>query len=271
MALRTVYDALIDDDGSNLVGTFWDKARLGLVLDERESHVRIGGDQVDITTTGTLNDHDPGVLSVRCNNATALVVSGRVPRFDGEIAVYENVGSSTLKFTNQDAGSLAANRFILSAAAQWIGAHGAIGFRYDGTSDRWRVLFVNPGTPISLIPSFNAAEWTASTGTWTVASGNLTTETMTQRGKLLRYSVFVSGTTTSATPATLRRTIPGGFTSARSERMMGESINSGVGAVGMMDVVSASAFLSLYRDTAGTAWSAAATQGFIGQLEIEVS
>lgn len=152
---RTV---ITDDDGTGTTGTVinnaW-KVELYNQIDA-QAHPRLLVDQVDITTTGTVNDHNPGSVAVRCNNATALTITGRVPYADGEIVIYENVGTSTVTFTHQGAGSTAANRFLLPAATagQVIGAEGSIGFKYDGTSDRWRVLFVRPGQSITYTPTW---------------------------------------------------------------------------------------------------------------------
>lgn len=160
--------AWTDDDGSGTTGTVINNAEKTALYDQIDamSHGHLLVDQVDITSTGTVNNHNPGGVTVRCNNATALTITGRAPYADGEIAIYENVGTSTVTFTDQGAGSTAANRFLMPVTSgQIIGPSGAIGFKYDGTSDRWRVIFVRAGTAIAYTPT-----WTNGT----IGNGTLT-------------------------------------------------------------------------------------------------
>lgn len=95
------------------------------------------------TSTGTQNDFaitSPTTL-LRCNNATALILSGfaingAAPKEGDRITVF-NVGSSTVQVSNQDAGSTAANR-VISPQCQVISAGGKMELVYDSTTVRWR-------------------------------------------------------------------------------------------------------------------------------------
>jgi hypothetical protein len=123
---------------------------------------------VTITTTGTVNDWAPGTgVNVRCNNASALVINGIVPQFDGEIRILEAI-NSTVQVVNQAGGSSAANRIITASSyGQIVSLGGRIGLKYDGTTDRWRVFFVDPGAPIQYTPTATSAG-----GTFTLTSTN---------------------------------------------------------------------------------------------------
>jgi hypothetical protein len=214
----------------------------------------VAGLQLDLTTTGTVNDWAPGTgVTLRVNNATALVITGLVAHVDGDIRIIENVGSSTIKLTHQDAGSAAANRIILGPAMQWLGANGAIGLRYDGTADRWRVLFVNPGAPIT--PAYAAGDYTASAGTWTVDAADVVTCAFRQHLHMLDVELEIESTDVSATPTTLNRVIPGGFTAAKTTRTWGQMINAGTANSGLARVVATSTAMEFFRDFAATAWS----------------
>jgi hypothetical protein len=59
---------------------------------------------------------------------------------------------------------------------------------------------------------YNAANFTANTGSWTVPSGNVSTYAYCLIGKTMMLSCFLQGTSTSGGATELRVAIPGGFT-----------------------------------------------------------
>jgi hypothetical protein len=63
----------------------------------------------------------------------------------GRVVTFVNVGANTIRFMNQNTGSLAQNRFITNStgAAEQLGANDAITLWYDGTSTRWRTMNKN--------------------------------------------------------------------------------------------------------------------------------
>ncbi len=153
-------------------------------------------------------------IYLRCTGAAAVftgfTIAGSAP-IAGARLVLECIGT-TLKVVHQ-ATSTAANQIICeSAQGQIVGANGRIELIYDGTTTRWRATVVDPGAPIAV--TFDAANFTASSGNWTLVSGDQTTFTYQQRGKLLTLAYQFVTTTVSATPAALQLSLLG-FTSTR--------------------------------------------------------
>ena len=178
---------------------------------------RFRAEQVDITTTGTVNDHNPDGMVVRWNGASQMTVNGVVAHGDGDIRVYENITSGqVLAFTHENAGSTAANRLILpSAQGVYLGEGGTIGLRYDGTSDRWRVLYINPGKSITVAHA--GGNFTADGTTWTVDSADQISYHYQQRGSVVFLVLEVENSDVGGSTTNLRVTLPNSW-SVRTNR-----------------------------------------------------
>lgn len=107
---------------------------------------------IDFTSTGTINDYNPGnsspLLWVRCNNASAAVISGIVAN-SGQTIVFQSVNAD-VSFSHQSSGSSAINRlvnFITSANTPIL--LGTATFQYDLFSNRWRLSNHIQGKPIT--------------------------------------------------------------------------------------------------------------------------
>lgn len=122
-------------------------------------------------------------------------------------------------------------------------------------------------------PTYAGGNFTSSSGTWTVDSGDVTTYAYTVIGKTMILAVFLLNTSVTGTPATLRIAIPGGFTAAKAMRAWIETVdNGGTPATGMFDVAAAGTYVTVYRDLSGTAWSASTNATHvIGTITFEVS
>ncbi len=66
--------------------------------------------------------------------------------------------------------------------------------------------------------AFNAANYTADSGTWTVASGDVTTNRYSQVGKTVTWQLVLVTTTVSGGQSQLRVAVPGGLTEASLTR-----------------------------------------------------
>jgi hypothetical protein len=180
------------------------------------------------TATGTQNDLSLSARHtlLRCNNASALIVTGfsiggNAPTA-GDSVVIVNVGSSTVRVAHQDAGSTTANRAVFpSARGQIIGSTGIIVLVYDGTTTRWRVQAVEPGVPIAI--AYSAGDFTATGSmTWTVDSGDVTTARYLQHGSHVTLWMVLATTTTGGTTSNgLLFTLPNGFTAANQSTQLG--------------------------------------------------
>lgn len=95
---------------------------------------------------GTTNDYNPAGLSTtsrirQATNAGNSALSGLVAQTDGTIRVIENLGSGTLTFLNENAGSAAANRFTLPAGADLgLPSGGTLTIYYDLGTTRWHAV-----------------------------------------------------------------------------------------------------------------------------------
>ncbi len=118
--------------------------------------------------------------------------------------------------------------------------------------------------------SFNAANFTASAGNWTLASGDQATFGYELRGKTLTVAYVLVTTTVSATPATLRITIPGGFTAARRTGMP-FAYYEGTSGTGIAEVVASGTTINLTKDIVGTAWATTTDNTYVeGVISFEV-
>jgi hypothetical protein len=74
-------------------------------------------------------------------DAAGSAITGLTGGVDGKYITIINLGAGTLSFTNQDAGSSAANRIITSTGATvTLNTNGRTTLIYDATTLRWRML-----------------------------------------------------------------------------------------------------------------------------------
>lgn len=94
--------------------------------------------------TADQDDYSPTNLEsavvLRLSTDASRTITGLAARGDGEAKLIQNVGSNDLVLANQNASSVAANRFALeSGNNETISAGGQRWIIYDGTSSRWRL------------------------------------------------------------------------------------------------------------------------------------
>lgn len=230
--------------------------------------------QTDVATTGTTNNYAvPQTFEIYWTGASAWTLTGMVPSQDGDIRVFHNGSSGqSMWFKHQNTGSTAANRFITdSLNGQIIGPGGSIGWRYNGTLDRWTILYFNPGAPIT--PGYAGTDYTANNSmTWTVEAADVATCQFVQYGKRLFFDFVFSNTAVGGTPSTaLQRVIPGGFTATKNQVIPIRVLDAGTSEAGLAFVVGGgSVTIQFYRISAAN-WSAAAnTTGVHGNIAIDV-
>lgn len=102
----------------------------------------------------------------------------------------------------------------------------------------------------------SSGNFTASSGTWTVESGDHTLLAYVQIGKMMCVTFDLQTTSVSATPTELRIAIPNSKTAARTASAGMFAYNQN-GTPGTGNAVASSTTLALYRDLAATAWSTA--------------
>lgn len=115
--------------------------------------------------------------------------------------------SYVLYFRYQVAGAAsAALTNIVASGPTPVAQGGSITYQADPLSGIWRLVQHEQGFAIT--PPFNAATYSAPTGAWTVAAGNVTAHQYTIQGKRLFLNVLVQGSTITGTPGQLYLATP---------------------------------------------------------------
>jgi hypothetical protein len=130
------------------------------------------------------------------------------------------------------------------------------------------------GDGIWTTPAYNAANFTASSGTWTVDSGDVGTLAYTITGAKMMTVVFIiQGTDVSATPGTLIMTIPGGYVAGSySTRNLIQVADAGTVGTGSMGVAALGTSIVFYRNTSGANWTATSSDNtdVLGEISFPI-
>lgn len=157
---------------------------------------RLRGAEQSTNATGTEDNFTLSAECVllRCTNANPLTFTGLAGGADGMVLEIANRGASTVRVLHDSNGSSASNRIICpSTQGQIIGAGGAMTLRYDGTSNRWILISVLPGRPISY-----AVTWTsAGSPTPDIGNGSLA-GSYQQLGTQVRAQIALTGGSSTA-------------------------------------------------------------------------
>jgi hypothetical protein len=235
----------------------------------------ISGPIVQTTTsTGTVNDFalTAGANVLRCNNATALTITGFAAGYDGQRMIVRSLGAGQVNFSHQAAGSTAANRLINFATSGDTSLAAGVGeaeFLYDATTARWVLKQHEQGAWIT--PTYAGGNFTGSGG-WTVDAGDVTTMAYWLRGRTL--TVAWSLVTTTVATGTNLNILNGAWGSFTAAKTMGSAVvlndNGGGNVIGLVSIVAAATTLVLNKQSAA-AWANAtnATNTF-GELVFEV-
>lgn len=219
--------------------------------------------------TGSVNNFalTTGVRVLYCTNATSRTYTGFSAGIDGQRLLVISKGAGQVDFSHQNAGSSASNRLnniATSGPTSLAPGVGRAEFEYDATAARWQLLWHQQGGWITR--TFAAGNYTASAGTWTVASSSR--DAYWLRDRTLTMSFAASGTT-SGTPVTVRIALPG-YTAAASDGNPYYVSLNGAGAAegGYWQVAAAGTTLNLQRYANAT--FAAGTVSGIGVATFEV-
>ena len=190
---------------------------------------------------GTTNNYAPAGFAtasrMRQNVTAASTLTGLAGGVTGQEMTINNINTTaanTLTLANANAGSLAANQFLLPSGLDWIiPAGGSVKLRYDGTSTAWRMeavstnnfpagalanpgivvgsdptagIFINAGSPTLTQASIVAASWGA--GTFT-ALGSMTTTSGATFNTVFTTNGVISPT--AFTGAAVNNYAPAGF------------------------------------------------------------
>lgn len=233
------------------------------------------------TTTGTVNNWVPGTglnssgsTLIQFAGTADLIVTGLAGgSVTGQtVTIVNNSATATavVYFVNQSGSSLLANRFANNVASgnTPIGVGGSATYQFNGTT--WAMVQQEQGAWITI--AYNAAFYTASSGTWTVDAGDVTTIAFRMTGRTVTVQWFFLATSVSATPAQLNilNGAWGGFTAQKSMVVPGLLNDNGTGnAAGVSQVTAADTKIQLVKASGNFAIAANTTNAF-GQISFEV-
>lgn len=210
--------------------------------------------QVSFTTTGNIDNLDfSGADLIRMNNASDATIRGLVAGTPGQTVTIVSIGAGNVLLAHQNTNSTAANRLLnyaTSADTPLAAGSGTAVYRYDGTTQRWRLIQHEQGAWIT--QPFNAGDFTASgLMTWTVDSGDVTTFRYILRNKTLAFTFYLLNTTVGGTASNvLRIKIPGGFTNVF--RKLDQTMHGTDGATGeitgFIDIAPAATTISVAKN-----------------------
>lgn len=190
---RGPWSALVDDDGSNLVGSIWNKAAIATVL--LDPIDAMTANNVTTTATGTVDNLACGPASaitvIRCRNTAPLTITGlaftTTPR-DGDLAFIEARAAGHVYLAQDAAGSTQrfAN-FATSAPTPLAGgAPGRAIYVFEAVSNYWILHAHEQGAPI-VIP-FVAGNYT---GQGAITAGMVKLHEYYLKGRMLTGTIQI--------------------------------------------------------------------------------
>jgi hypothetical protein len=251
---RAPWNALVDDDGTNLVGTVWNKDKIKtVILDPADAayptKVLLNSD------AGTLNDWTPaGFITgqdmyIHWAGTAPATITGLIGDLaDGQIVRIKNrsPNGSVLSFVHVSPSSAAHDRFVLpvTSAPMPVAAEGWLDLIYVRAWTSWFCVGYDQGAWINT--AFNAAHF------WTgITAGHVPINRYLVQNKTLLWMVQLFGAPVPAPAvATLPIRLPGELT------MLGSGVFSAVAQANEGAAVVPAAVLSQDISTAGVSKSA---------------
>jgi hypothetical protein len=119
---------------------------------------------------------------------------------------------------------------------------------------------------------FNAANFTANVGTWTVDAGDVYVQAYTLIGKTLIYSIGVASTSVTGSPAALRVALPSGLVAGNSMYTTCMIWDNGVKIAGTFSIGVGAAYVNAQIDlfAGGTFATATNTTHVFGQISFQL-
>ena len=213
------------------------------------------------TSTGSQNNFAPGLAGntlVRLNNGSALTITGFEGGVAGQVLTLKSIGAGNV-FLAHDSGSSDADNKLINAVTSGVtplaAGVGSAVYQYDGTTSVWRLIAHDQGAFIT--PAFSAGDYTgANSQTWTVESGDVTTNGYLVRGRILTMNVRILTTTVGGTPdPNLQIAFPNGYTGGQDVYMPAYT-GQAAAATGLFGVFSGFNKLSILKDFAASNWAA---------------
>lgn len=104
--------------------------------------------------------------------------------------------------------------------------------------------------------SYDAGNFTSSSGSWTVEEADVTTYSYMIMGKTMYLQWRIVSTTVAGTPGGLRIAIPASKTAAKAVEIIGlVNDNGGGNAAGLISIAASGTYVTLYKDFVPNVWS----------------
>ncbi len=218
---RTAYNALVDDDGSNTVGSLWNKQAIkNVLLDPIDVALIQAGSVVQrLTAAGSYVDlglTTPGADTWIIVAGGASTIHGIAGGVDGQCVTIHSVVAGPVNLVHVSGSCAPANRLInLVTAPTPLAIQGTATYRYDASSGAWRLIFHDQGQGLD-VPYVQGNFISLGGGTWTVPAGSIVTNRYHLTGRMLHWTVYLQSSTIGGTPGQLGIYLPGGLSSLNS-------------------------------------------------------
>lgn len=228
-----------------------------------------------ITSTGSQSNIalNSGVSHLRCNNASLLTIQG-ISGFiaDGQVLDITSIGTGQVDLAHENGSATAANRLLNKATAMVTSLAAGVGtarYVYDSTTARWRLVSHNQGALIAV--AYNAADFTATTGTWTVDAGDIKTRHYYLDGRNLRYVFYIDTTTVSNSTLQLFMNTPFTVVGQSTIQIGSSCFDNGVGTITYVRLIAGNTGVEIGRADQ-TNFAVATNNTFVrGDLIIPIS
>jgi hypothetical protein len=218
-----------------------------------------------VVTALPLPANSGGDLVIYMTNPTLTTIQGIAAGQANQGLTIIATGAGQVDLANQNVGAAAATRLMNFATSAntslspplGTGTGGEARFIYDAVALRWRMVAHDQGTWIT--PAFNAANYTASAGTWTLQAGDVTANAYRLSGKTLQWNLNLVTTSVSNAGVNLIAAIPGGFMNATVGFQLTRSSDNGAAVVvGIAQLINGTASVLLASTVVGVGYAIAA-------------
>lgn len=213
------------------------------------------------------NNYNPsGFRSSKYVSLTASAANLTISGFDGlttvgatnipypSTKVITNDGLYTFDLLHMNSSSLQANRIACPGSVRYRVYPRESVTIYRSAADTWKIA---EKADQWVDVTYDAANFTASAGNWTVDSGDVETLAYHLDGNKMTVSFQITTTDVSAAPVSLRITIPNSRTAARTMRnALAAAVDAGTNVnTGFCKVTAGGTVIDIFKDAAGTAWT----------------
>lgn len=252
-------------------GTSW----VELALYGMTKGQRCGEQTTSATGASTAIQLISTITHLICNNASLLTLQSIIPYVGtGDILVLsaKNAQVDIPHLSGSGTAGYKFSNFATIGITSLAAGFGTAIYVYEGPvgSGLWRLIGHEQGAFIT--PAFNAGDYTAGTGSWTVGSGDVINYSYYLHGRKLTIDYRWDTTTTATTPSSLIAKIPGGYSAAKSKYWYSVCNNGGTYHAGLSQISASGTTMTFFSNEGGSAWgNGTDNSGVAGFIELEVN